>query len=194
MHFITQLRATLRGGLMLAGTGLVAVGNPPKGWFQAGSKPADYEMTVDATVVHGGQRSATLKCTAASPAGFGTLTQELKAARYLGKRVRFSGYVRAQDVTGWAGLWMRVDGKDGTVLSFDNMHPRAIKGTNDWMQYHIVLDVPVSSEMIAFGLLLNGSGQVWMDDLRMEVVGEDVPTTDYRQDSGLPKAPKFELP
>ena len=37
---------------------------------------------------------------------------------------------------------MRVDGGDGQILSFDNMHSRPIKGTKDWKQYQITLDVP----------------------------------------------------
>jgi hypothetical protein len=28
---------------------------------------------------------------------------------YAGKRVRFSGFVKAAAVQGWAGLWMRID-------------------------------------------------------------------------------------
>jgi hypothetical protein len=95
----------------------------------------------------------------------------------LGKRVRFSGYVRSREVTGWAGLWMRVDGPNGETLAFDNMQKRAIKGTGDWKEYQIVLDVPASAQKIAFGLLLAGKGGVWMDDLKFEVVGTDVPTT-----------------
>ena len=73
---------------------------------------------------------------------------------------------------------MRVDGaKKDETLAFDNMQDRAIKGTTDWKKYEIVLDVPENSEMVAFGLLLSGKGQVWMDDLQFEVVGKDVPTT-----------------
>ena len=73
---------------------------------------------------------------------------------------------------------MRVDGaRKDEMLAFDNMQDRAIKGTIDWKKYEIVLDVPENSEMVAFGLLLSGKGQVWMDDLQFEVVGKDVPTT-----------------
>lgn len=50
----------------------------------------------------------------------------------------------------------------------------------------IVLDVPEEAQEVAFGLLLTGKGQVWMDDLNFEVVGKDVPTT---AESTVKKAP-----
>ena len=115
-----------------------------------------------------------MKCIAAKPSGFGTLMQTFQADAYAGKRVRMSGYARAQDVKDWAGLWMRVDGARGEPLAFDHMQDRAIKGTSDWKKYEIVLDVPESAQHIAFGLLLTGAGQVWMGDLSFEVVTKDV--------------------
>ena len=167
----------------------------PQGWFRAGSHPKEYEMTVDRTVSHGGKTSASLKCVAPQSAGFGTLMQTFKADTFRGKRVRMSGYVRAHNVSGWTGLWMRVDGSKNEVLAFDNMQNRAIKGTCDWEQYEIVLDVPEQAEQISFGLLLAGRGQAWMDDLKFEVVGKDVPTTGgelQQRELGAPKNLDFE--
>jgi hypothetical protein len=66
---------------------------------------------------------------------------------------------------------------------------RAIKGTSDWKKYVVVLDVPESAQEIAFGLLLTGAGQVWMDDLAFEVVGKDIPTTGPKPSAGVPPAP-----
>jgi hypothetical protein len=156
----------------------LAVGEEiPKGWFRAGSRPNDYEMSVDRSVFHSGKASACLKSIVSEAPGFGTLMQEFKADAFRGKRIRLSGYVRSKDVTGWAGLWMRVDGSQKEMLAFDNMQNRSIKGTTDWTRYEIVLDVPDQAQEIAFGLLLDGQGQAWMDDLKFEAVGKDVPTT-----------------
>jgi hypothetical protein len=57
------------------------------------------------------------------------------------------------------------------------MQNRPIKGTTDWKKYDIVVDVPATSLGIAFGLLLAGQGQAWVDDIQFGVVGKDVPTT-----------------
>jgi hypothetical protein len=98
---------------------------------------------------------------------------------FRGKRIRFSAYAKSAKVTGWAGLWMRVDGdgKAHEVLAFDNMQGRPIEGTTDWKHYEIVLDVAEESKAIAFGVLLSGEGQVWIDDLKFEPVSIDVPVT-----------------
>jgi hypothetical protein len=161
----------------------------PKGWFHAGNRPNDYKMSVDRQIVHRGKASASLQSTVQETSGFGTLMQTFKAEAYRGKRVRMSGYVRAKAVSDWAGLWMRVDGPKSEPLAFDNMQERPVKGDANWTRYEIVLDVPDHATEIAFGLLLTGNGQVWMDDLKFEVVGNDVPTTGNRLDKETVSAP-----
>ena len=69
-----------------------------------------------------------------------------------------------------AGLWMRVDGmgKD-EMLSFDNMQNRPITGTTEWKKYEIILPVPESASNLAYGALLDGTGQIWFDNFTFEV-------------------------
>jgi hypothetical protein len=184
----TNAKAIFVACTIVAAT-VAANAETPKGWFAAGSHPKDYKMSVDRTVVHSGKASALMKSAVSEPGGFGTLMQTCKADAFRGKRVRMSGYVRSQDVKNWAGLWMRVDGPRGEALAFDNMQDRALKGTSDWKKYAIVLDVPESAQEIAFGLLLTGAGQVWMDDLDFAVVGKDVPTTGPKPSAGAPPTP-----
>lgn len=43
--------------------------------------------------------------------------------------------------------------------------------------------------MIAFGVLLNGPGQIWVDELGFEMVGDDVPVTNQRSTEGLSSEP-----
>ena len=160
----------------------------PKGWFAAGSRPKDYEMGIDQRNVHDGKSSARIKSVAAKPSGFGTLMQTFKADAYRGRRVLLSGYVRPQTASEWAGLWMRVDGPKGESLAFDNMQQRPIKGTTDWMQYEIVLDVPSQAEQIACGLLLSGRGEAWMDGLRIGTTTKE-PTASAAATKQVPDAP-----
>jgi hypothetical protein len=108
--------------------------------------------------------------------------QQISASDYLGKRVRLRAWVRSQDVEAWAGMWMRVD-KDQTMLAFDNMQNRPIKGTQSWRQCEVVLDVPNDATGIFFGVLLSGPGEIWINDVSFEVVGKEVPVT-----SQLPQA------
>jgi len=148
-------------------------------WFLTGSNPQDYKVGIDSKVKMSGEGSGYLKSVVAKPdpKGFGTLMREFEGKEYLGKRVRMSGYVKAEGVEQSAGLWMRVDGVGQRMLGFDNMDNRPIKGTRDWKKYEIVLDVPTDSVDIAFGILLSGKGLVWLDNIQFEFVGSNVPTT-----------------
>jgi hypothetical protein len=154
----------------------------PNGWHAAGDAPYDYEFGVDQEVVYRGKASGYIKSLRPSR-GFGTLMQAFKASMYRGKRLFMSGYVKSENVEFWAGMWMRVDGPEDKMLGFDNMQDRPIKGTTGWTRYAVVLDVPDDSIDIAFGVLLDGLGQVWVDNILFETVGKDVPTTDLREDT-----------
>jgi hypothetical protein len=172
----------------------------PAGWIRAGSHPASYEMGVDPKGSCTGEACAFIKGRGAQPEGFGTLMQMIDAAEYRGKRVRFSAHVKAAGIVSWAGLWMRIDGTPvagspaPAMLGFDNMNDRPIKGTADWTRHDVVLDVPVAAKALAFGILLTGPGQAWMDDLRLEAVDEDVPVTGSGGLSpALPRKPVLEF-
>jgi erythromycin esterase len=85
--------------------------------------------------------------------------------------------VRPKNVgAGGAGLWMRVDGP-GVRQAFDNMSDRPIIGTSGWQLFSVVLDVEPNAIGIACGVLLSSSGEIVVDDFRIEVVGNDVPVT-----------------
>jgi hypothetical protein len=145
------------------------------GWFLAGDTPQDYAIGSEPTLLLNGK--VYLKSQVAHPSGFGTLMQAFQGSQYRGKRVRMTATVKAQAVQNWAGLWMRVDGKNQHVLSFDNMQNRPIRGTLDWKQYAIVLDVPQESTGIFFGILLVGPGEVWLENVRFDIVNNTVPKT-----------------
>lgn len=157
----------------------------PVGWIMTGESPFDYETGLDDIIVHSGNNSAYLKSIDEKARGFATLMQQIKSDRYRGERVRFSAFVKSMDVKEFAGLWMRIDHSSGEVLAFDNMMNRPIKGTNEWNYFSVVLDVPVKSEVIAFGVLLNGFGQIWIDELSFEIVDDSIPVTEKSPTEGL---------
>jgi hypothetical protein len=162
----------------------------PKGWIAAGNKAQDYEMGTDPGAGHNGKNAATIRSVRRKIEGFGTLMQTFAADKYKGKRLRLTGYIKAADVEDWAALWFRVDGKTMNpvtgknvrkVLSFDNMSTRPITGTQDYTKCEIVLDVPDSATYIAYGALLDGTGQIWFDNLKFDVVTTDVPVTSSKR-------------
>ena len=145
-------------------------------WGPTGSNPDDYEMGGDPSVAHGADGGGYIRSKVEAPKSFGSWASMSAVGAYLGKRVRLSGYVRTEGAEGWVGLWMRVDGANGS-LTFDNMSTRPIKGTTDWKKYDVVLDVPANAVGIMYGLMVSGKGKAWFDGVTLELVGTDVPVT-----------------
>ena len=125
----------------------------PAGWFFAGeANPENYRTGVDNGALHDSQPSAYLQSVVPDSKGFGTVMQTISTQNYTGKRVRLRASVKAENVSEWAGLWMRVD-KGKEFVAFDNMQNRAIRGTQPWKTQNIVLDVPQDATSISFGNL-----------------------------------------
>jgi hypothetical protein len=162
----------------------------PSGWFKAGSNHNSYDMGIDKGAGQAGNNAATIKSKKNKIKGFGTLMQNCLPDNYLGKRVRMTAMVKTKDVSNWAGIWLRVDEKlSNNDISFDNMKDgkidRSIKGTTDWTRYEIVLDVPFDASNLAYGALLVGTGQIWFDDVKFEIVDFSVPTTGKDKQSNM---------
>lgn len=153
------------------------VNKSPTNWFLAGSHSQDYTIGTDNIAAPYGKSSGFLHSNTAEAVGFGTLMQTSKAEKYKGKRIKMSADVKTENVKSWAGLWLRVDGKEDKVLAFDNMADRPIRGSTDWKRYEIVLDVFENAENLAFGILLERTGKVWISDISFEVVDHAIPLT-----------------
>ncbi|WP_186001737.1 MULTISPECIES: AraC family transcriptional regulator [Corallococcus] len=151
----------------------------PQGWYVTESAPQHYEASVDEDSPCEGTRSAFLRSRTQATDSFGTFMQAFNAKDFQGKRLRFSAAVRHQDVKGWAGLWMRVEGADPRQpLAFDNMQSRALVGTQGCKRYDVVLDVPREATTIMAGLIMSGPGKAWLGGVRFETVDASVKTTD----------------
>jgi hypothetical protein len=169
--------STPRGRTTIAAASLppIAFESLARGW--SGPRNTSYRAAVDAEVKHGGGRSFCVQSIADEPQSFGNVMQTIAADEFRGKRLRLSGFVRAENIEGRAGLWMRVDGRETSSLAFDNMQTRPIRGTSDWQEYEIVLDLPAEAAAISFGALLAGKGRLWIDDLKLAAVGEETTVT-----------------
>jgi hypothetical protein len=155
--------------------GQATIGDAPNSaWHLTGSAPESYE----AGWLGGANAAFYLRArTPPLGGGFGTWMKYGEAGPYLGKRLRLRANIEPKDVKGWAGLWMRVDGKNGKVLEFDNMQDRPVGGTSSAHPYEVVLDVPSDAAGFGYGILLAGSGDLKVTDIMLEAVSTDVPTT-----------------
>ena len=151
--------------------------DPSAGWSPRQTVEGSYEMQIQNTISGDRQNVSTIKSLEKKVEGFGNIMKTINSDEFRGKTIKMSGYVKSENVKNWAGLWMRVDYYRSKVLAFDNMHPRAIKETTDWVKYEVVLFVPEDATAISYGVLLNGTGQIWFDDIKLEVVDDTVPET-----------------
>jgi hypothetical protein len=159
----------------------------PPSWHVTGKNPDKYTAGVDPSAEGHGAKFLRSKTSDAN--AWASLYQTVQAQRYLGQRVRFRARLRTQDLSNWGGLWMRVDGSDGKHLAFYNSQDKPIKGTTDWQERSVVLDVPPNAGMIVFGLIGGGTGQIWMEPLEFDTVGREVPVNGFPPAPPAPTAP-----
>jgi hypothetical protein len=112
-----------------------------------------------------GISSAFLRSTVADASVFATLRQTIKAGDYRGKQLRFSGDVKVEHVEQQAGLYIRTN-KQGERLRPENV----VQGTHDWMRYETTIPVAEDALFIRFGLVLYGTGQIWLANAQLEVI------------------------
>ena len=148
-------------------------------------------MRLDETNPRSGKVS--LRMTRKSPGNFAAATSYLPVKTARGKKVRLSGEIKTEGVkTGYAGLWLRVDGPDGKTLGFDNMSvrigkdgqeaqdDRGVRGSAPWKRHAIEVFVDQAATNINFGCLHSGDGTAWFDALAVEIDGKpyvDAPLT-----------------
>ncbi len=153
----------------------------PEGWIKGGAQNSKYKMGLEKGSGQNGKSAATIKSFDTEVEDFGNMMQSFSAAKYINKRIRMSGYLKTKDVIKWAAFWVRVDQEHSkTPLAFDNMmtgKDRSVKGTTEWTKYEIVLDVPEGASNIVIGFMLAGSGQVWADNIKFEIVDKTIPIT-----------------
>lgn len=160
----------------------------PAGWFIAGNRPQNYKIGVDNQNSQQGQKSGYIESIADTSSGFGTIMQFCGDKKFKGKRVRMTGYIGSvgSDTT-LTTMWIRVDDFGNRIAAdFDNMYDRPNTGTNNWTKCVIVFDVPESTSVIYYGLILDGIGKAWIDNISFETVSSSTFKTAYNLNLAFP--------
>lgn len=170
--------AIVAAALFMAAPALAGEG-APNGWFITGSKPSDYRFGTEHIEGAIGKQSAYIQARpGASPAGFGSLMQTIKADDYIGQRLRLTARLKSEDVASF-NMWFRIDAGANKPVRFYNMQDRPVTGTTEWKQYDIVLDVPPGSTTLNYGFFLSGGkGKGWADATELAAVEKTVPVSD----------------
>jgi hypothetical protein len=146
------------------------------GWQFYGLSREHYAASIDKEVFYKGTQSARLEAVSETAPGSAGVHQIIDVTNYRNKRIRFTAFIKTLDVEDRCGLYLSVS-TNGYPTELDDMSNRPIKGTTDWQQFSVVLDVDKDSRRINYGVILAGAGTVWIDAAVLETVGEDVVST-----------------
>jgi len=185
-----------RAGVMIAATlttlPVVASAQfsaPPVRWMSSAQYPGDFQITRDTTVAHGGRVSIRIHSDE-EPSGFANVSATLSPQPFIGHRIRFSVFLRSASLGGGGGmLWARADDANHRSVAFINTQTTPVRGTTDWAQVSISLDIPASASQLFVGALAFGPGSLWIDDARLESDGGAAP-----QDFGFENVADFVAP
>ncbi len=152
----------------------------PQGWSKGGG--LNYEMGVDTTTYYTEPRSFYVKSlSSATEKTFGQLQQTIDGAKYLGKRIQLSTYMKvSKKVTGrygGAAIWIHTYSKDKTDMTMGAYDCYSWETGTDgkWKKCFVVLDVPPDTDTISYAFKVFGLGQVWMDDITLKIVDPKIP-------------------
>ena len=146
----------------------------PHGWFNSVGHVSFASDRYEVHTVRRGRGACVkLSCRHASVDEFGSLMQRFPAGFLAGRTVQLEGELKTEGVTGWAGMWIRADGDGTPNLVFDNMHQRGPRGTEDWARHSLEVKLPRETKWLNIGLVLNGPGTLWADDLHLRVWHRD---------------------
>src|SRR5580692_7479982 len=126
-------------------------------WRLVGPHLLDYSCTTE-------DGRAILTAAVPEPAAFAFLNQETYAEDYHDRTVTFRGDLRTTDVTGRAGLLLRVTSNRPAPrqppLQDPANHFAFVTGTGDWTRHEVTAQIPPDANYIFFGVFLTGRGQI----------------------------------
>jgi hypothetical protein len=152
----------------------------PDGWYLTGRSNYGYTGGIDKAETHRGQSVFFLR-NERHERGTAALGQFVSAKPYAGKRVRYSAWLRCENVLNSAGISIFITDDRDHVLDVRGLETRtlggSLKATTGWSQRDIVIDIPDIAHELQFGFYLYGTGEARFSGIALEVVGNDVPTS-----------------
>ncbi len=138
----------------------------PAGWFIPPIAAIDPDIKLR------GASSLRITRDASSANEFTTATAAVPID-FSGTTIAWRGHIKTENVTGFAALWMRIDG-DQPGIAFATLQPQKIDGTRDWKEYTISVPNSPAGKRLYFGFLLGGTGSAWVDELELLVDGKPI--------------------
>lgn len=147
-----------------------AENNSPSAWK---IEPNDlYLVKTDDVVKHSGKNAIQISNTADASASMQPFSQMFSIQGSGFRKVRLSGYVRSENITGNIALYAYI--KNGEKITIDKGNSETqnhkIKANKDWKEYSLEFVVDDNAKNFLFGAFLSGNGKVWFDDFSVSEV------------------------
>lgn len=144
----------------------------PEGWRIL--KRGNYTITTDSLVKNSGNYSVRLTAQENTmERNFAGASYQIPA-NYSGKTIELKGFLKLQEVKGFAGIFLKLEDQDRITLAYENMQmiKNKLEGTRDWKSYSIKLPYSPQTKFISVGALFSSKGSVWVDDLELFIDGK----------------------
>ena len=159
------------------------------GWTVSGSAHGAYAIQLDSNNQREGHATLHLAPIADTHAGYASWLRSVDATPFRGKRVRISAFLKSRGQLRRSDAFGRVQGAssppDGNGLSGAVL---PVTPNVDGKRTELIFDVPENGVSLQYGFGVAGSGSMWIDAAKVEIVGRDVELT--QQPTQLPQPAK----
>lgn len=126
----------------------------------------DYNISLDSKIVHNGKYSLKIENVGnthkVESRGGSIIIENIQAYR----SIKLTGFIKTENTSSDSlGLYIGVDNFGDRVGNCTKS--KDLSGTHDWKEYTVELSLKAESESIKIGVVLNGVGKIWVDDLKL---------------------------
>jgi len=106
------------------------------------------------------------------PEHYGLLSQHIKfQPAWINKTARLTAQLKTEGaVDAGAALTLQMIGSRGEILDWNHMNDARVKQSQGWKTYSIDLKTLPGTTSIALGVMLEGSGTLWADDIKLDII------------------------
>ncbi|MBK9440822.1 MAG: hypothetical protein IPN53_05690 [Comamonadaceae bacterium] len=106
------------------------------------------------------------------PEDYGLLSQLIQIQlAWINKTARLTAQLKTEGaVDTGAALTLQMIGSRGEILAWNHMNDARVTQSQGWKSYSIDLKTLPGTTSIAVGVMLEGSGTLWADDIKLEII------------------------
>ncbi len=142
------------------------------GWnAYASHQDTQFSAGVDVDELFSARDVACIEVVSGRESGYVHLQQFLDYQLYRGKKIKLTGFVKTEDVSGSGRMWASVSNTKNRVSS-TAYFKLALNDTKDWTRFEMVINVRNDAYFVQTGATLCGTGKVWYTVPEVEVLDE----------------------